>query len=72
MISIITTRNYVKDRLCDVVARVLVRRPGSPGFDYRCYHIFRVAVALGLGPLSLVRINEELLERKSSGSDIEN
>jgi hypothetical protein len=25
-----------------------------------------------LGPLSLVRINEELLERKSSGSGLEN
>jgi hypothetical protein len=29
-------------------------------------------VSLELVPLSLVRINEELLERKSSGSGLEN
>jgi hypothetical protein len=29
-------------------------------------------VGLGRGPLSLVRIIEELLEWKSSGSDLEN
>jgi hypothetical protein len=32
--------------------------------DSRCYHIFCVAVGLGRGPLSHVRINEELIERK--------
>jgi hypothetical protein len=36
--------------------------PGSiPG-----YQIFGVAVGLERGPLSLVRINEELLERKAA------
>jgi hypothetical protein len=44
----------------------------SPGFDSRPYHIFCVAVGLERGPLNLVRINEELLERKSSGSGLEN
>jgi hypothetical protein len=29
-------------------------------------------MGLERGPLSLVRINEELLERKSSGSSLEN
>jgi hypothetical protein len=38
------------------------------GFDSRRYHIFREAVGLERGPLSLVSITEELLERKSSGS----
>jgi hypothetical protein len=41
------------------------------GFDFRNYHIFRVAVGLKRSPLSLVRITEELLER-SSGSGLEN
>jgi hypothetical protein len=36
----------------------------GPGFDSRRYHIFYVAVGLKRGPLSLVRINEEILERK--------
>jgi hypothetical protein len=34
------------------------------GFDSRRYQIFCVAVGLEWGPISLVRINEELLERK--------
>jgi hypothetical protein len=33
-------------------------------FDSRRYQIFGVAVVLEWGPLSLVRVNEELLERK--------
>jgi hypothetical protein len=36
----------------------------GPGFDSRLYQIFWVAASLERGPLSLVRINEELLERK--------
>jgi hypothetical protein len=36
----------------------------GPGFDSRRYHIFYVTMGLERGPLSLVRINEELLERK--------
>jgi hypothetical protein len=39
-------------------------RPRGLGFySWRC-QIFRAAVGLERGPLSLVRINEELLERK--------
>jgi hypothetical protein len=36
----------------------------SSGFDSRRYQIFCVAVGLQRGPLSLLNINEELLERK--------
>jgi hypothetical protein len=36
----------------------------GPGFDSRRYQISRVAVGLERGPLSLVRINEVLLERE--------
>jgi hypothetical protein len=47
------------DRLCGLVVRV----PGyrDPGFDSRRYRIFREVVGLERGPLSLVRIAEELL-----------
>jgi hypothetical protein len=41
------------------------------GFDSRRYQIFWV-VGLERGPLTLVRITEELLEWKSSGSGLEN
>jgi hypothetical protein len=34
--------------------------------------VMTASVDLEQGPLSLVRINEELLERKSSGSGLEN
>jgi hypothetical protein len=37
-----------------------------PGFDSRRYQIFLVAVVLEQDPLSLVRINEELLQRKTA------
>jgi hypothetical protein len=43
--------------------------PGSiPGR----YQIFRLAVDLERGPFSFVRINQELFQRKSSGSGLEN
>jgi hypothetical protein len=45
------------DRLCGLVVRV-------PGFDFRRYKIFCEVVGPERGPLSLVRIIEELLERK--------
>jgi hypothetical protein len=44
----------------------------GPGVDSRRYQIFWVAVGLEQGPLSLVSISEELLERKSCGSGLEN
>jgi hypothetical protein len=42
------------------------------GFDSRHYQIFWDVVGLERGPLSLVSTTEELLERKSSGSSLEN
>jgi hypothetical protein len=52
------------DRLRGLVLRVPGYRPRGPGFDCRFYQIFSVAVGLERGPIGLVRINEELLERK--------
>jgi hypothetical protein len=48
------------------VVRVPGYRSRGPGFDYRCYQIFCEVVGLERGPLSLVRITEELLDWKSS------
>jgi hypothetical protein len=42
------------------------------GFEYRCNQIFWEVVGLERGPPSLVCTIEELLERKSSGSGLEN
>jgi hypothetical protein len=44
----------------------------GPGFHSRPHQIFWEVAALERGPLSLVRITEELLERKSNGSGLEN
>jgi hypothetical protein len=52
------------DRLCGLVVRVPGYRSRDPGFDSRLYHIFWEVVGLKRGPLSLVKITEELLERK--------
>jgi hypothetical protein len=47
----------------------VVRVPGyRSGFDSRRYQIFLEVVGLERGPLSLVRITEELLERKIEDS----
>jgi hypothetical protein len=56
------------DRLCGLVVRVPGYRSRGPGFDSRCYKIFWEVVGLERGPLSLVRVIEELLEWKSSCS----
>jgi hypothetical protein len=54
----------------------VVRVPGyassGPRFDSRRYEIFWEVVGLELGAFSLMRIIEELLEWKSSGSSLEN
>jgi hypothetical protein len=42
------------------------------GFDSRCYQSCCEVVRLQRGPLSLMSTTEELLERKSSGSGLEN
>jgi hypothetical protein len=51
------------DRLCALVVRVPCYRPRCPGFHSRRYQISRVVVGLEQGPLSLMKINEELLEK---------
>jgi hypothetical protein len=53
-----------RDRLCGLVVKVPGCKPRGPGYDSRRYNILYVAVGLERGPPSLVRINEELLERK--------
>jgi hypothetical protein len=62
----------IEDRLCGLVVRVSGYRSRGPGFDSRRYQIFWEVVGLERGQLSLVRIIEELLEWKSSGSALEN
>jgi hypothetical protein len=61
----------VTDRLCGLVVRVPCYKSRGSGFDSRLYQIFREVAGLERGPLSLVRITEELLEWKSSGSGLE-
>jgi hypothetical protein len=53
-----------EDHLYGLVVRVPVYRSRGPGFDSQRYRIFREIVGLERGPLSLVRITEELLQRK--------
>jgi hypothetical protein len=60
------------DCLCGLVVRAPGCKPRGSGFDSRRYQIFCMSVGLERGPPSLVSINEELLERKSSGSGLEN
>jgi hypothetical protein len=58
-----TWKNYF-DRLCGLVVRVPGYISRGPWLDIRRYQIFCVAVVMERVPLSLVRINAELLERK--------
>jgi hypothetical protein len=60
------------DRLCGLVVRVPGYRSRGPEIDSRRYQIFWEVVGLELRPLSLVRVIEQLLEWKSSGSGLEN
>jgi hypothetical protein len=53
-------------------SRVPGYRSSGPRFDSRRHQIFLDVVGLERGLLSLVRIIEELLEWKSSGSGLEN
>jgi hypothetical protein len=55
-----------------LVIKVPGYRSRGPGFDSRRSHIFWEVVGLERGPLRIVRIIEELLEWKSSGSGQEN
>jgi hypothetical protein len=54
--------NNCIDRLCGLVIRVPSYRSRGPGFDSRRYQIFWEVVGLERGPLSLVRIIQELLK----------
>jgi hypothetical protein len=57
---------------CGLVVRVPGYRSRDPGLNSRRDQIFWEVVGLERGPLSLVRITEELVEWKSSGSGLEN
>jgi hypothetical protein len=56
--------------LCGLVVTVLGYRSRGPGFDSWRYQIFWEIVGLERGPLSLVRVIEELFEWKSSGAPV--
>jgi hypothetical protein len=60
----------MSDRLCGLVVRVLDYRCRGPGFYSRALQ--KKVMDLERGPLSLVSTTEELLDRKSSGSCLEN
>jgi hypothetical protein len=61
------------DRLCGLVIRVSGYRSRGPGFDSRPYQIFwEERGGLERAPLSLAKTIEQLLEWKSSCSDLEN
>jgi hypothetical protein len=70
--TIYGARIFIFDRLCGLVATVSGYRSRDPGFDSGRTQIFWEAVGLERGPLSLVSITEELLERNSNGSGQEN
>jgi hypothetical protein len=59
-------------RLCGLVVRVSGYRSRGPEFDSRPYQIFWKVGGLERGALSLVITTEELLEKRSSGSGLEN
>jgi hypothetical protein len=63
---------HSSDRLCGLVVRVSGYRSRGPGFDSQPYKIFWQVGGQERGPLSLVITNEELLEKRSSGSGLEN
>jgi hypothetical protein len=71
-VELISFERSSQDRLCGLLVRVRDYRPRGPGFDSWRYQMFWEVVGLERGPLRLVTIIEELLERKSSGSDLEN
>jgi hypothetical protein len=58
-----TTTSTITRSLCGLVVRVPGYRLGDPGFHSWRYQIFGEVEGLERGPLSLVRITEELLER---------
>jgi hypothetical protein len=71
-LRIFSIASHNRRRLCGLVVRVPGYRSRGPGFDFRRYQIFCEVVGLERGPLSLVRITEELLEWKNNDSRLEN
>jgi hypothetical protein len=55
---------FIYDCLFGLAVRVPGCRPRGPGFNSRHYQIFLVQVGRERGPLSLMRITEELFGRK--------
>jgi hypothetical protein len=60
--NIIIISDFVADRLCGLVVRVLDYRTGGPGSISGTAR--KKVVGLERGPLSLVSTTEELLDRK--------
>jgi hypothetical protein len=60
-----------RDRLCGLVVTVYGYRSSGSGFDSQRYQISLKVVGLERGPLSLVRLIEELFQGHS-GSGLEN
>jgi hypothetical protein len=59
------------DSFCGLVARVPGFKSRGPEFESLCNMIFWEVVGLERGPLNLMKIIEELLEWKNSGSRLE-
>jgi hypothetical protein len=66
------TFTCVANLLCGLVVRVPQYKSRGPGFDSRRFQIISDVAGLERGPLSLVRITEELLRRNSRGFGLEN
>jgi hypothetical protein len=60
--------DYLPQTCRGLVVRVPGCYPRGPGFDFRHYQIFCLAVGVERDTLSLVRINEEVLERAVAAS----
>jgi hypothetical protein len=70
LVGYLTTLSGSDDLLCGLVVRVLGYRSGGPGSIPGTTR--KKVVGLERSPISLVGATEELLERKSSGSCLEN
>jgi hypothetical protein len=62
----------MQGHFCGLVVRVSGCRHTGHEFYSQGYQILSVAVDLERDPLSVVRINEEIFERKSGDSSLEN
>jgi hypothetical protein len=69
---LVITHLFSFHRLSGLVISVSGYRSRGTGFDSRCYQIFWEVVDLERGPHSFLSTIEELLERKTNGSGLEN